>query len=344
MAEESANLFASEAAHAARVVLPTPVDQPFDYLIPPMLAERIVRGAQVSVPFGRRTLIGFVVEAPVTPEVAGHRMKEILEAPYATPVLDEGMLQLTKWIGEYYACSWGEACQAVVPSVIRRRKQRRTVNIARLAKPREEALAEARSMKERAKSANSPLLKQARVLEALGHFPDEDFRPSELAEKLGISVSSINTLKKSGWLEYEKLPLVDAISRPDPTLEQAPEHLTREQEEAVALIEPSIHKDEYQTFLLRGVTGSGKTEVYIQVLERVLQAGKSGIVLVPEISLTRQTVRRFTQRLGHLCEIAVLHSQMTDRERQDAWAKITSGEARIVIGPRSAIFAPVKDL
>lgn len=333
-----------EVLSVAQVVLPTPVDRTFDYLIPAPLERDAVRGARAVVPFGKRTLTGFIVGVSHASELPKSKLKPILELPDPSPLVDEDMLKLTEWIGGYYACSWGEALQAVLPAVIRRGRALRTVGVLRLSKGLELTEAHAANLEGRARgNANSPLLKQAKVLRTVLTFGDENWRPSVLAEKLGFSESPIATLRKEGWLEIEKVPLEDDVLAGH-TPDGQPGPLTVEQAAACAEVETAIRAGEYRTFLLRGVTGSGKTEVYIQAVEQVLAAGRSAIVLVPEISLTPQTVHRFSGRLSARYGVAVLHSAMTDSDRRREWRRIESGEARIVIGPRSAVFAPVRKL
>ncbi|MCB9935489.1 MAG: primosomal protein N' [Planctomycetes bacterium] len=327
------------------VALPTPVDRVFDYLVPEPLSERAKVGHRVTVPFGKRSLQGFVVAEKHDSTLMRHQIKEILEAPDDEPLLGQGMLQLTKWMAEYYACAWGEALQAVLPAVVRTGRKRRMLTVLRLAKSPAETLGHAAELEDKArasKSGGERTLGYARVLRAMGTFVEDVFTPAHLAEKLGVSESPIRTLVKQGWLRFEKIepehaPGGGMLGAP----ERVPETLTYDQHKALEAVGGAVDRDEFKTFLLFGVTGSGKTEVYIRAIARALEHGKSAIVLVPEISLTPQTVRRFASRFDG---VSVLHSSMTDAERRDAWKAIGSGKSRVVIGPRSALFAPVKDL
>jgi len=269
----------------------------------------------------------------------------VLEAPDDEQLVGTGMLRLTEWMAEYYACSWGEALQAVLPAVVRTGRKRRMLTVVRLAKSPDETLARAAELEEKArasKGSGERNLNYARVLRAMGTFIEDVFTPSNLAEKLGVSESPIRTLVKQGWLRFEKIepehaPGGGMLGAPD----FVPETLTFDQQKALEAVAHALDRDEFKTFLLFGVTGSGKTEVYIRAIQRAVEHGKSAIVLVPEISLTPQTVRRFASRFD---DVSVLHSSMTDAERRDAWRDISSGKSRVVIGPRSALFAPVKDL
>ncbi|MHC4839922.1 MAG: replication restart helicase PriA [Planctomycetota bacterium] len=333
------------------VALPTPVDRVFDYIVPDPLAEKAKVGHRVTVPFGRRSMQGFVVAEKEESTLMRHQIKKVLEAPDDEPLLNKGMLDLTKWMGEYYACSWGEALQAVLPAVVRSGRRRKLITLIKPAKPIGELMEhvvvlDAKVRSARSKSKNNPQAGErndnyARVLRALATHVDDNFTPSELADKLGISESPIKTLVKQGWIRFEKVEPELVAGRGPGQGEGPPKQLTVEQQHALGHITASLDRTEYKTFLLFGVTGSGKTEVYIRAIEHALEHGKSAIVLVPEISLTPQTVRRFAARFEN---VSVLHSGLTDAERRDAWKAIREGKSRVVIGPRSALFAPVVDL
>ena len=333
------------------VALPTPVDRLFDYLVPEPLANKAKIGHRVTVPFGKRSVKGFVVAEKEESTLMRHQIKEIQEAPDDEPLLNKGMLNLTKWMGEYYACSWGEALQAVLPAVVRSGRKRRLITLIKPAKPQQELLdqaivleAKVREAKKKAKDnpqAGERNENYARVLRALATHIDDHFMPRELADKLGISDSPIKTLVKQGWLKFEKVEPENAGGRGLGKEDGGAKNLTGDQQVALDNIIGSLNKTEYKTFLLFGITGSGKTEVYIRAIEHALELGKSAIVLVPEISLTPQTVRRFAARFEN---VSVLHSGLTDAERREAWKVISEGKSRVVIGPRSALFAPVVDL
>ncbi|MBX3474003.1 MAG: primosomal protein N' [Planctomycetes bacterium] len=330
------------------VAVPTPVDRVFDYRVPDPLAERARTGHRVTVPFGRQSLIGIVVGEKTESTLMPHQVRDILEAPDDAPLVNQGMLGLTRWMAEYYACSWGEALQAVLPAVVRTGRKRRTRLVLRLTHSLPETLRHAAELEAKAGAAAQKKpgggdrnQGYARVLRALATFADTEFSPAQLAEKLGVSIAPMNTLRKQGWLKFEKVEIAAEFSAGASGIDKPPEHLTADQAGALQAISAAIKRDEYRTFLLFGVTGSGKTEVYIRAIEQTLAAGKSAIVLVPEIALTPQTTRRFASRFDN---VSVLHSAMTDAERREAWRSITAGTSRVVVGPRSALFAPVKDL
>jgi primosomal protein N' (replication factor Y) (superfamily II helicase) len=336
----------------AEVALPTPVDRLFDYAVPEPLKDRAAPGHRVTVPFGKRSLQGYVVAVKDSTTLPKSKVKAILEAPDAEPLVNKGMLELTRWMADYYACSWGEALQAVLPAVVRTGRKRRLLTVIRPGKPPTELLAQAAELEDKANKAKAASgagpnagqrnLGYARVLRAVGTFVDDTFTPSELAEKLGLTESPIRTLAKQGWLRFDKVEpeLVAGGVRGFDEADAAKDP-TPDQQRALEAVTTSLDKDEFKAFLLFGVTGSGKTEVYIRAIEHALKLGKSAIVLVPEISLTPQTVRRFAARFD---DVSVLHSGMTDAQRRDAWRAISAGKSRVVIGPRSALFAPVVDL
>lgn len=334
------------------VALPTPVDRLFDYSVPDALIDRARVGHRVTVPFGKRSLQGFVVNEKNESTLQRHQVKDILEAPDEEPLVNKGMLELAQWMAEYYACSWGEALQAVLPAVVRTGRKRRKIVVIRAGKPHPELLAFAAELEEKVRDARAAKgaganagernAGYARVLRAVGTYTQDTFTPRDLAEKLGISEAPIRTLAKQGWLRLERIEPEHApggIYGWGPS--DGPKEPTGDQQIALDRIASALDRDEFRTYLLFGVTGSGKTEVYIRAIQRALAAGKSAIVLVPEISLTPQTVRRFASRFDN---VSVLHSSMTDAQRRDAWRAIKSGSSRVVIGPRSALFAPVVDL
>ncbi|MCC6573384.1 MAG: primosomal protein N' [Planctomycetes bacterium] len=322
------------------VALPTPVDRTFDYLVPAPLAARAQVGHRVKVSFGKRAMIGVIVAQKDSSNLLRSQIKEILEAPDDEPIVAQGVLRLTKWMAEYYACSWGEALQAALPAVVRTGRKRRMITVVKLAKSADEALARAVELEADA-SKEGRNKRYGKILRVLATF-DDVFTPNALAERLGFSQAPLNTLRKQGWLRYEKIaPELGGFFVGNRGGDKTPENLTGEQASALTQIAGALDQTQFKAFLLFGITGSGKTEVYIRAIAHALTLGKSAIVLVPEIALTPQTLRRFSQRFA---DVTVLHSGMTDAQRREAWSRIRLGQSRVVIGPRSALFAPVKDL
>ncbi len=249
------------------------------------------------------------------------------------PLLTPELVGLSRWIADVYACAWGEALSACVPGGVRKETAEATVARAHLAMPPEEALVLAAQLLEK-----HP--KRARVLRILAEHPD-GLGVRDLVKSAQCGDSPVTTLEKQRKIRIERA-LLDldpfAGAEPEPP---ADVKLSPAQTDALARIDAAIDARRYEGFLLHGVTGSGKTEVYLRAIDRAIRAGRQAIVLVPEIALTPQTVARFR---GWFPRVAVLHSALTDAERRRQWKEIRAGKADVVIGPRSAIFAPVPDL
>lgn len=336
----------------ARVTLELALRKEFDYLIPEDLAGQVDVGSRVQVPFGARNVMGCVTA--LAEESAHARLRSIVKVVGAQTLVTPKILKLARWIGEYYCCPPEIALKSVLPEAVRK---------------------EQAGWRERL---------FVRMLPVTGQFPKLPKRQHEvwniieerhelpLQELLELAGTTSATVRH---LEDKGLVAISAqISERDPYarehfLPTQPLALNAQQSQALARIKNAMDEvagtdfksetaaegaDKTQTgsahsrvFLLHGVTGSGKTEVYLQALAHALEQGKGAIVLVPEISLTPQTVERFKARFssGPLQTlVAVLHSHLSAGERHDEWHKIRQGRARIVIGARSAIFAPVDPL
>ncbi len=317
----------------AQVALNLPVADAFDYAVPPHLRERLRPGLRVRVPFRSRTLTGYCVRLLDAPTIDPARVKDIVDIVDAEPLVDAAMLELTRWVADYYACSWGEALEAALPAGVRHQTLSRTIQIVEPALQGAELRAAIAGLPARQR-------KRAAVLETLASCPDEELTRQQLADLAGCSPATVEATRRAGLIRYRsKLvtehPVDDLEPEPPKEIE-----LSDEQQQALALIRDK-RKSGFGVILLHGVTGSGKTEVYLRAIADVLAEGKQALVLVPEISLTPQTIRRFKARLGR---IAVLHSHLTPGQRYEQWLAIHRGEAQVVIGPRSAVFAPVKNL
>ncbi len=190
------------------------------------------------------------------------------------------------------------------------------------------------------KLKNAP--KQTEVLKQLLESDQEDYPNSTLVEQTGCSLSTLRSLEKKGLICFKRKKITRNPLSLEPVVRTQPLLLNQEQNQAVSSITQSVENADNTTFLLHGITGSGKTEVYLQAIAKVLEKEKSAILLVPEISLTPQTVSHFVGRFGDL--VAVLHSRLSNGERYDQWQRIRSGMAKIVIGARSAVFAPLENL
>lgn len=301
-------------------------------------------GSKVMVSFGKRTLTGLIVEI-LQGQVLAYKTKPLLEvANDEAPAFTREMLELTRWIADYYLCSWGEVIRAALPTGTNQEKPR-----VRIKKVRHVRLAPALKAQQTFQEARSAIRgsKQLLILDTLSTLLDqgvEEPSQAELLAQTSATASSLKSLHKQHLVEvFEKEVLRTPLGEIPIDGEPPPAHTLHDaQEQALQKILQSIQAAKFETFLLHGVTGSGKTEVYIAALKEVLAAGKTGIVLVPEIALTPQTVARFRAHFGD--RIAVLHSRMSLGERYDAWRNLRNGRFSVVIGPRSAILAPLSNI
>ncbi len=316
----------------AEVVVPIPVDKSYTYRVPEALLGRLRRGMRVLVPFGARLVRGYCVGLPDKCEVPSP--KEIVRILDEETVLDETMLQLTRWVASYYFCSWGQALDAALPSGVRRGTMSRRSVTVRLAVRPEEVQSHIARLGARA-------VKQQRVLRLLAAGETDGATPAELAKAAHCTVGVIDALRRKGLLAYESREAEEDWTDGEEIAPPSSHVLTEEQQAALLAIRRCLGGARPLGFLLHGVTGSGKTEVYLRAIQDVVNEGKQAIVLVPEISLTPQTVRRFRERFER---VAVLHSNLTEGQRHAQWRAIEDGSAQVVVGARSAVFAPTRRL
>ena len=315
-----------------RVALDTPLRRLFDYLPP---ATPVAAGQRVRVPFGRQRLVGLVMEETASSDLPADRLKPVLEVLDSEAVLDRSALELLKWAAEYYHHPIGEVISAAMPKALREGAATVAVEqVWSITPPGSEALA-----------AGEPKRgpKQRKLLELLAQ--QDEITAVSLTSIMEGWNDSGRALAKRGWaisLDRKVAPgSASSSPRDDASASRdTPPELAPEQREAVERISESLGK--FSAFVLHGITGSGKTEVYMQVVQRALARGQRALVLVPEIGLTPQLVERFAERFD--VPLSVLHSALTDNERLEAWRAAFSGHSRIVLGTRSAVFAPVRDL
>jgi primosomal protein N' (replication factor Y) (superfamily II helicase) len=315
----------------AKVVVDIALDREFDYRIPRHLAGRLCPGSRVVVPFGKSTQTGYVVGLS---ERSKHgQLKEVTSIEGKKPLLDDDMLKLARWMAEYYCAPVEKAIRAVLPGAVRRRGSR-FKNQAYVTLPE--------AVDGVSPGSKKPLpAKQQAVLDVLMREHGGMFL-SVLTRTAGVTASPVRALEKKGIVAIaERSMLRDPLANRN-ILRTQPLTLMPEQAEALVSVKSAVSAQNPSAILLYGVTGSGKTEVYLQAISHVLERGQGAIVLVPEIALTPQTVERFVGRFGK--RIAVLHSHLSDGERHDEWHRIHDGKADIVIGARSAVFAPVANL
>ncbi|MEZ9765736.1 primosomal protein N' [Vibrio splendidus] len=309
----------------ARVALPVPLDKQFDYKIPNHLFPII--GGRVSVPFGRQTLTGIVTALVNESEFELDKLKPIKALLDNQPVWPESVYSLLVWCSQFYQYPLGETLANALPSALRKGK---AADFATLI---EWQLTP--SGRDQLMQGFGRAVKQAKVMHMLEHgpVPHQEF----IDEEVGSAV--LKTLEEKGWIEsVEKKPK----RQPWPSeLENDHDKPKLNAEQAIAIATVNSQND-FSCFLLEGVTGSGKTEVYLNMIKPILDQGKQALVLVPEIGLTPQTINRFKRRFN--VPVEVIHSGLNDSERLNAWLSARDKIAGIVIGTRSALFTPFADL
>lgn len=326
-------LFDLGQAQYARVAVDRPVRREFSYRVSDKAAEGLAPGCRVRVPFGTRDTIGVVVGIDRDPPagVAASRIREVSEVLDERPLLTPPLLSLGRWMADTTYCSLGRALSAMIPGALRKGRSRRSVPAVECA--REATAAELQELAERWPKQEKALA----WLRAAGG----PVVLSEFLSRVGLSRSPVQSLAKRGLVRMIRVhPRHDPYAGVD-TTPDTPHDLNPAQRRAVDAVTAALDRHDGGGFLLHGITGSGKTEVYLQALDHCLRSGRGAIVLVPEIALTPQTVSRFRARCG---EVAVLHSHLTDAERLDQYMALHDGKVRVAVGARSALFAPIPDL
>ncbi|GAB4344093.1 MAG: primosomal protein N' [Candidatus Abyssubacteria bacterium] len=393
----------------AQVVFNLPLDRAYTYSVPAEFKDDIRPGVRVAVHLRKRLATGYIVS--LSSEAPEKDIKPIGDVLDSEPLFDTHLLNLTRWIADYYLCTWGQALDCALPpsvrlaaktqislvaqpaaqlndtlsalrtaapkqyEILRLLIQKKSVTLAQLQKQvgpdalygsltaleKRRAIVREAVIRDRAMvkyasavrlapgvdaaaaitelASSSP--KQALVLKLVSDRGE--MLSSEAARAAATSYDTIQRLVKKGLLELFSKELFRAYPKAE-GYEPAPPSftLTDEQRASLELARASIERGEFRTILLEGITGSGKTEVYLQAIDLVVRQGKAAIVLIPEISLTPQTVSRFRSRFGD--SVAVMHSRLSPGERYDEWRQIRAGIHNIVVGARSAVFAPVRNL
>ncbi len=317
--------------------IPFRLDRPFDYAIPMDMKEKVQPGVRVEVPFTRANRRTEGIVLALAPIGAYEKLKPISEVLDEAPILTQAQIKLALWMHERFFCTVYEAVKAMLPAGLwfkngKRRVSDKYVTMAALAVPAEEA-AEAAEQKRRRAPQQSELL---RTLCAIGRAALPDLREFTCA-----SLQSVRALRDAGLISLEDVPVYRRPEAPEGERQPLPK-LNSEQTKAFKGILKLAGGKKASGALLFGVTGSGKTTIYIRLIAEMRRRGKTAILLVPEIALTPQMLRTFSSHFGD--DIAVLHSSLSAGERLDEWRRIKNGEAGVVIGTRSAIFAPAEDL
>jgi primosomal protein N' (replication factor Y) len=311
------------AGAVLRVAIDAPVMKPFDYRAPPGVS--VHPGQRVRVPFRKAERVGVVIAVDTRSELPAGRLREALALLDPEPLLDARLIALLDWAAGYYQHPPGEVYAAALPHLLRHGRDSETAELAwRITDAGRAGLAAPATRR-------APV--QARLLAALAAAPDGLGAP-ELEALAASAADALRRLARRGWIERCRAMPRD---EPVPTAPEPGPVPTGPQTEAIAAIDATAG---FAAFLLQGVTGSGKTEVYLRCIARQLAAGRQSLVLVPEIGLTPQLVARFRRRFPAE-GIALLHSGLADRQRLDAWIRARDGRAGIVIGTRSAVFAPL---
>lgn len=401
----------------ARVIVDVPskdTDRPFDYLIPERLRPWVEVGSRVGVPFGHRTLQGFVVSLHPRPEMDSAKMKPIQEVLDFAPPLSPELIKLSEWMKDRYACRQITALQSMLPTALKGKAERyitlgnpeeddngpedglfavlpeneRERSVIGFVKQRGEVtleqvnrafpddadhikallsrglLREHQQIKDKLQKKTMKAVELAvgvtEAKEALESFPAkaqrqkevlafiiemESFLPismKEVLSTLGVTAGTVKALADKGYIRIEDMEVFRDPYKGRDFKPSEPLDLTQEQQQVYSRIVHKLDERRHGVFLLHGVTGSGKTEIYLQTIQRCLEQERQAIVLVPEISLTPQMVERFKGRFGD--RVAVMHSRLSNGERYDEWRKIHERRASVVVGARSAIFAPFNHL
>ena len=321
-----------------RIAIDLPLRTLFDYRAPPAKApDGLQPGVRLWVPFGRRRVVGILVATSATTEVPEARLKAAIALIDEEPVLDARLLDLLLWSADYYRYPPGEVIAAALPGPLR-------LGAPALENRPRWTLTEA------ARTGQLPTLgaRATRLREMVGFLQGNGVDEGELASRSTRWRDHLRELERRGWVMRVQVGAPAADSQPDPVegtgaLTSTPRSSsnlvtpTPEQQKAIDAIEAA--RARFAPFLLHGVTGSGKTEVYLRAVEQVVARGEQALVLVPEIALTPQLVARFAARFA--APLAVLHSSLADQERLRAWRAARSGTAPVIIGTRSAVFAPL---
>lgn len=307
------------------------LDKTFQYRIPDEMADGIDVGMQVQIPFGKRTITGYVVEITDIPEFDVAKIKPLLGVVRGSVLVEAQMMALAAWMRKNYGSTMNQAIKTVLPI----KKQTKAVEhrMVKLAVGKEEALKQLALFESKHNAAKARLLREL--------IAEQEIDYSIITQKLHVSAAVIRGLAQKKLIEVETYT---TYRNPVGHLERKGYHLTlnEDQQKAVDIVMKDRFAGKHTTYLLKGVTGSGKTEVYMELIARVMEEGRQAIVLIPEIALTYQTVIRFYNRFGN--RVSILNSRLSAGERYDQYERAKNGDIDIMIGPRSALFTPFANL
>ena len=303
------------------------LDKTFQYKIPEEWQETLHVGMQVKIPFGNRTITGYVLELTDVPEYDVTKLKPILGAAEGSVAIESQLIELAGWMRRNYGSTMNQALKTVLPIKQQTRQvQRRTVY---LAAERGEAIKQLASFEAKHNAARARLLRELIAQDSIDY--------QVVTQKLHIAAAVVKSLCEMGLIRVDTTTEyrnpISHLAKKDYTLT-----LNDAQQKVVDAVMTDRAKGCYQTYLLKGVTGSGKTEVYMELIAKVIAQGQQAIVLIPEIALTYQTVMRFVNRFGD--RVSILNSRLSAGERYDQYLRAKNGDIDIMIGPRSALFTP----
>lgn len=327
----------------AKILINTSVNslnKVYDYIVPEHLINEVEIGKRVHVSFGRGKNLeeGLIVKLEDDVENPKYKLKEIDSILDDISYISPERLKLAKYIAYVYFCNVYDAIKLMLPPGTKSKNSSKSLDTRK-----DSLVTLAKSNEQIMQDIETNVIKSAKQIQLLTFLMYNEYvLINDIIDGLSISRSVINTAEKNGYIKIDKVEKeVDFLK--DLEVEKSfPLKPTDEQKYIIDSISQYIYDEEYKQCLIHGVTGSGKTEVYLQLIERVLTQGRKAIVLVPEISLTYQTVERFVSRFGN--DIAILHSKMTIAKRKEEYKRIKSGKVNIVIGARSAIFAPLDNI
>lgn len=308
-----------------RIAIPSPLRRLFDYLPPGNTAQIPTPGVRIRVPFGKRELIGVLIEITHTSELTPDKLKPALAILDQHPVLPDYLLQLSHWAADYYQHPTGDAICQTLPLYLRKGGE------VDAALPEIWRAANSQNSTELPASAH----KQQALWQLICEHPQGISRAAITAA--GFNASQLRALAGKGLIETCSPHFI--YPAPEHLLKEAP--LTLNHEQAAAMTQLRQHQQGFSTFVLDGITGSGKTEIYLQAIQDALSQQKQALVLVPEIGLTPQLIKRFEHRFR--TPVGVLHSGLSDKQRFLTWHQAGTGDLPVIIGTRSAIFTPLKN-
>ena len=322
---------AEPAPHTiVQVALPVPIRRTFDYVPKPDMATNLLTpGTRVKVPFGKRQMIGIIVALHRHSDFGDDKLKPISALLDDEPAVTAPLFKLCQWAADYYHHPIGEVLSHAIPTLLRNKDESWETTSVRW------------QLTQKGRLLGLDQLGRAkRQIQAIAILRDHEAGLHlPMLKSLEVQTSTLNALEKKGLVQQHlEIPPSQHWKR-DKILAESPLTLNEEQKHALA---PVLDCQQFRSFLLEGVTGSGKTEVYLQAIEHCLKQGKQALVLVPEIGLTPQTLHRFQHRFA--VPVVSFHSNLTDKERLISWRKIRKGEAAVLLGTRSALFAPTENL